>query len=113
MTPENGNTSRKRIHKENYDEIDQAVSMWFKQMKATDANINGPMIIQKANEVSKLLKIENFVITSSWLGWWKNKENVSFHCVNGEQSATDKEGANDWIKAALPSLIENNEEKHL
>lgn len=110
MALENGNTSRKRIRRGNYDEIDQAVSMWFKQMRAKDAVISGPMIMEKAKDFSKLLGIENFEPNNGWLGRWKNKENVSFHRMHGEQSAADKEGANDWIKNILPNLIKNYKE---
>ena len=59
MALENGNTSRKRMYKgnENYDEIDQAVLVRFKQMRAEDAVISDPMIMKKSKEFSKLFRI--------------------------------------------------------
>lgn len=52
------------------------------------------MILGKAKKFSELLKIDHFEL-------WKNKENFSFHDLQGEKSAFDKEGAGDWIKNIL------------
>lgn len=52
----------------------------------------GPMILGKAKDFSELLKIDHFEPNNVWLGQWKNKENFSFHHLQGEKSAFDKEG---------------------
>ena len=52
--------SRKKIRKEKYNEIDQVFLVWFKQMRAKDSIISGPMTIEKTKNFSKLFVIENF-----------------------------------------------------
>ena len=78
-------------------------------MRVKNAVISGPMIMEK---FSKLLGTETFDSNNSWLGWSKYKENVLFHCMHGEQFATNK-GAIDRIKTVLLSLIDNYDDRYL
>ena len=38
---ENGNTSKKRLRKGNYEELEQTVTIWFQQLRAKDAITSG------------------------------------------------------------------------
>uniref|UniRef100_A0A914VX02 HTH CENPB-type domain-containing protein n=1 Tax=Plectus sambesii TaxID=2011161 RepID=A0A914VX02_9BILA len=87
---ENGNTSRKRLRKGNYEELDQAVNIWFWQMRAKDAIISGPMIQEEAKKFAEKLDIPDFEPSNSWLWWWKMKENITYHKIQGEKGTANQ-----------------------
>uniref|UniRef100_A0A914X6M0 HTH CENPB-type domain-containing protein n=1 Tax=Plectus sambesii TaxID=2011161 RepID=A0A914X6M0_9BILA len=108
---ENGNTSRKRLRKGNYDELDQAVNIWFRQMRAKDAIISGPMILEEAKKFAEKLDIPDFEPSNGWLWRWKTKENITYHKIQGEKGAANQAGAAEWVKNVLPSLLAHYDPK--
>jgi hypothetical protein len=110
---ENGNTARKRLRKGNYDELDQAVSVWFHQMRAKNAVISGLMIQEEAKKFAQKMDLPDFEPSNGWLGRWKAKENVTFHKLQGEKGAADQAGAADWIQKVMPSLLAEYDAKDI
>lgn len=108
---ENGNTSRKRFRKGNYEELDQAVAIWFRQMRAKNAIISSPMIMEEAKKFAVKLEIPDFEPSNGWLGRWKAKENISFQKFHGEKAAADQSGAAEWIRNVLPALLSDYDPK--
>lgn len=111
MVLETGNTSRKRLRKGNYKELDQAVAIWFQQMRLKNAIISGPMILEEAKKFAEKLEIPNFEPSNGWLGRWKAKENITFQKFHGEKGAADQAGAAEWIKNVLPALLADYDPK--
>uniref|UniRef100_A0A914XFN0 HTH CENPB-type domain-containing protein n=1 Tax=Plectus sambesii TaxID=2011161 RepID=A0A914XFN0_9BILA len=110
---ENGNTSRKRLRKGNYEEVDEAVTVWFHQMRAKNAVISGLMIQEEAKKFAQKLDIPDFEPSNGWLGRWKTKENVTFHKIQGETGAADQAGAAQWVKNVLPNLLADYDAKNI
>uniref|UniRef100_A0A914X581 HTH CENPB-type domain-containing protein n=1 Tax=Plectus sambesii TaxID=2011161 RepID=A0A914X581_9BILA len=110
---ENGNTARKRLRKGNYEELDQAVAVWFRQMRAENAIINGPMILEVAKQFAQKLELSDFKPSNGWLGRWKAKENVTFHKLQGDKGAANQASAAEWIKNVLPALLADYDPKNV
>uniref|UniRef100_A0A914W2W7 HTH CENPB-type domain-containing protein n=1 Tax=Plectus sambesii TaxID=2011161 RepID=A0A914W2W7_9BILA len=109
----NGNTGRKRLRKGNYDELDQAVAVWFRQLRAKNAIVSGLMIQEEAKKFAQKLDLPDFEPSNGWLGRWKTKENVTFHKIQGEKGAADQAGAAQWVKNVLPALLADFDAKNI
>jgi hypothetical protein len=73
---DNGNTSKKRQRAGNYEQIDGAVAVWFRQMRSNNAVISGLIIMEKAKQFAVLLQIAEFDANGGWLSRWKTKHNI-------------------------------------
>nr|XP_042905381.1 uncharacterized protein LOC122270769 [Parasteatoda tepidariorum] len=84
------NGNRKRLRLSLYTDIDEAVYMWFKQMRAKNTPVNGPLIQQKAREFGQLLGHKNFEGSSGWLSRFRDRHDMSVEAMRGpENSAYD------------------------
>uniref|UniRef100_A0A914WT09 HTH CENPB-type domain-containing protein n=1 Tax=Plectus sambesii TaxID=2011161 RepID=A0A914WT09_9BILA len=104
MALSNGNLKITRKRKSSYDDLNLAVSQWFHAKRAKGALISGPVIMEKASEMARLLNIE-FQPSNGWLARWKANENVSFHKLHGEKEAADFAGAADWMEKVYPDMV--------
>lgn len=59
--------SVKKIRNTGLDDLDDALLLWFKQQRANNIPINGPILQQKANDLGKLLNLKDFECSSSWI----------------------------------------------
>ena len=47
-------------------EIESALKLWFTDVREDDAQVNGPLMCQKAEDLAKQMKKTNFVATNGW-----------------------------------------------
>lgn len=84
--------------------VEDALLLWFKDMRSKQATITGPILMEKAKDYAKMLNVE-FVPTTGWLERWKKRENIHFKKVHGEKSSADTVEANDWVANVLPTYL--------
>lgn len=53
------------------DEVNEAMLCWFKQMRAVNARISGPMIQEIAKMFTKELRVSHFQASTGWLEKFK------------------------------------------
>ena len=74
--------------------------------------INGPILKEKAEELSKKLGNHGFKASDGWLSRWKVRHNIIFKKVHGEKGSADNVSAKEWksnkIAALLDSFCEND-----
>jgi hypothetical protein len=102
----NGNLSRKRKRESPNEEIGEALIVWFNQMRAQNAMIHGPLMMEKARQLAITLEHQDFEPSHGWLERLKARHNIKFIKVSGEQVSADKAGAENWINNVLPGMIE-------
>lgn len=68
---------RKRMRLGIYRDVDEAVHMWFRQMRMKNIPINGPMLQQKAREFAVQLGHQNFEGSSGWLFRFRERHGLS------------------------------------
>ena len=104
----NGSLDRKRKRKSNFDDVDQAVLEWFHAKRSKGALINGTMIMQKAEEISKNSgNNQNFSASKGWLYRFQQRNNLKFKTLHGESGSVDDSVCDEWIREILdPILIE-------
>ncbi|CAF2756316.1 unnamed protein product [Rotaria sp. Silwood2] len=103
----NGNLNRKRKRESPNEEIGEALIAWFHQMRAQNATINGPLMLEKAKQLSITLGHQDFEPSHGWLERLKSRDNIKFIKVSDERAAADQAGAENWINNVLPVVIED------
>ena len=103
----NGNLNRKRKRESPNEEIGETLIAWFHQIRARNATINGPLMLEKAKQLAITLGHQDFEPAHGWLERLKSRHNIKFIKVEGERAAADQAGAKNWINNVLPGLIED------
>lgn len=68
---------RKRMRLGIYRDVDEAVHVWFRQMRMKNIPINGPMLQQKAREFAIQLGHQNFEGSSGWLFRFRERHGLT------------------------------------
>ena len=64
---------------------------------------NGSLLREKP---AKAINIPNFEATNGWLQRWKERNNLSYKKLHGEQASADVEVGSQWIMNVLPTLLD-------
>ncbi|KAK9731551.1 CENP-B N-terminal DNA-binding domain [Popillia japonica] len=96
---------RKRSGKEL--QVEGDLMEWFREKRARNVPISGPILKQKAEEIAERRGKSDFKATNGWFCRWKNRNQVSFKKIQGEAKDADITGANKWVREVLPGLLEN------
>lgn len=108
----NKNLKCKRNKGSMYAELNKALAYWFTQSRSRNAIINGPAIIEKAQQLAQEMDIE-FKPSNGWLQRWKESENISFQSIHGEKVASDYPVAEQWVQSVLPDLVSGYESNNI
>ncbi|KAL0277077.1 UNVERIFIED_CONTAM: hypothetical protein PYX00_004484 [Menopon gallinae] len=95
--------SRKRLREPRFGELEECTLRWFKQARDNNIPVSGPVLLNKAEEFSKMLKIENFKGSIGWLNRFKERHGLSFKKVYGESASLSENDYEGW-KIKLASL---------
>lgn len=106
ISASNGNVDRKRKRTGKDEEVEEALKEWFLKVRKKDASIDGPLFREQAEKLARKMGKTDFVATSGWFQRWKERENLTFGKVHGEQADADKSGAEAWFKNEWPPLCE-------
>lgn len=99
-------SGRKRIRLAKHDDLDQALSKWYTQMRARNIPITGPLLMEKAKMFADMLKIEDFKASTGWLDHFKKRHGLSFKVISGEMNSVSDETVQRWTQEQLPKLLE-------
>lgn len=100
-----GNQSKKRcrIQGGKLEEFENVLLLWFKETRAAYIPVNVELLREKALQLSKSFKIENFSVSQGWIEKFKNRHGLTTRVLSGE-SASVNEGTvintchfNKWI----------------
>ena len=105
---ENGESLTRKISKAKKspnEELNELVWLWYCHCLENKFPVNGPMIQEKAMEISMRLNLPDFMAWRGWLQRFKERRNIHEKVLQGERGEVDMNVVNDWTKR-LPSLCE-------
>lgn len=107
--------STKHLKSSYYPEVEEAILMWFKERRAQNIPIDGPIIQEKARIFANSLGIssELFNASEGWLSNFKQRNSIVFKSIEGESGEIHAEQTNDWFKFQLPALLNQYEPKNV
>ena len=88
-------STRKRTSKS--ENVDESLYSWFKDQRAHNIPINGPILMAKAYDFAALHNEKDFKSTNGWLDRWKNRFNITFQKMSGESAKVDEETCKEWL----------------
>lgn len=87
------------------DIIDKTVLEWFNRVRSQNVPVSGPMLQEKAQDVGRELKLDNFKASNGWLYRFRTRHKIAFKAICGEAASVDNETVAEW-KNKISSLIE-------
>ena len=95
-----------RQRQSNHPDLDKALLMWFNEIMSKDAIVTTMMLLDKAKQFSIKLN-KDFEPNESWIFRWKKRNGLRIGKICGESKESDENGATNFVKHLLPSLIKD------
>lgn len=104
--------SRKRLRLGNFEDVDAAVLIWFKDARSQNVPVSGPMLQEKARQFADALDITGFEASAGWLHRFRERNRITWQVVSGEEKAAAQQallhgGTKSSAKSSLhtPKMI--------
>ncbi|KAH8034210.1 hypothetical protein HPB51_021880 [Rhipicephalus microplus] len=78
---------RKRLREAAYPDLENAVLLWLKRARSSNLPINGPILREKAEELSLRLGIEDFKCSDGWISPFKERHGLFFKTTEGDDES--------------------------
>lgn len=88
----------KRVRSSNHTDIENALLDWFKQQRANNVPVSGPMLQVKAEAFAVILKKDSFKCNASWIQRFRSRHNIVHGKISGESAVVDRSITNDWVE---------------
>ncbi|XP_023231971.1 jerky protein homolog-like [Centruroides sculpturatus] len=92
---------RKSMKESDFNEVSEALYIWFRQTRKKGTPISGPILQEKALKFYEEFKKDNdpkFVASTGWLDRWKKRYGVRQLSICGEKLSGDIEGMSQFKK---------------
>ena len=66
-------------------DVDKALLKWFCEARNNNIALSGPILLEKAQQLSVKLNGPEFKVTASWIDRWKLRHNVNKKIISGEE----------------------------
>lgn len=100
--------NRKSMKPSEYNELNEALHLWFTQAREKGTPISGPILMEKAKMLSEMMgeSYKDFSASSGWLDRWKTRYGVRKLNLCGEKMSADEDAVNVF-KTEFEDLIKN------
>ena len=100
--------SRKRKRTSRFSDVNDALYEWYCLAKSKDLYPDGPLLMEKAKEISEHLgfKAGIFKASNGWLECWKKQHNIRRLVICGESGDISGETVTSW-KERVPEIVNN------
>ena len=105
----NENSTKKRnLRDESSQQLDQQVYEWFVTQRSKNIPISGPLLQERARQISLQLDGPNagtFKGSNGWLEKFRTRHGIKHRAICGESATVDPVTVDDW-KTRLPLIID-------
>lgn len=91
--------------------MEDALLIWFKQARALNIPVSGPILKEKAKKLALVLGYVEFQCSDGWLDRFKKRNGITFRAICGESNAVPEIAVNDWLTNKLPRMLAAYEPK--
>ncbi|XP_049302948.1 tigger transposable element-derived protein 6-like [Bactrocera dorsalis] len=104
--------SAKRMRQGKEAQVEQALMIWFNQLRSSGAVISSNLMLEKAKQLAVKLK-KDFTPTQGWLWRLQKRNGIQLRNIHGEERSTDKENAEIFLSTTLPHIIANYDQVNI
>jgi hypothetical protein len=79
-----------------YDKLDRAVIMWFKQVRSQNIPVSRQLLKEYAMKLAEEHSLDNFQASNGWLEKFAQRHSISFKAIHGEAGAICMEKLGNW-----------------
>ena len=97
---------RKRLRTSAHEDVEEALLIWFKDIRGRNVPVSGEILQTKASELASELGHTDFQCSNGWLSHFKTCHGISQKRICGESSAGYEETCDKWLTITLPTLTE-------
>lgn len=97
-------SSTKKLKQSFYDDLDIQLRDWYLLQRSKKIPINSVLLIEKADQIAKYLKIQDFTCTMSWIQRFKTRHSLVFGSISGEAGDVNNELVASWLKNEWPEI---------
>lgn len=109
-----GSSAAKRKRAGKDQDVEDALYEWFKFARSKNVPVNGPIIMQKANNIAVDAGHDDFKATDGWFSRWKKRYGITFTTLKGKVSSLIAESLKDvdhvfismQVKQRKPTSVE-------
>lgn len=103
-----------RVQSGKFSDIDEIVLQFFKQCRAANIPVSGPMLMSKAKEIRDKMQVseEECSFSAGWLHKFKLRHGISCQMLSGDSKSVPLETVEEWFES-LSDRIAGYEEKNI
>ncbi|KAM7281492.1 tigger transposable element-derived protein 6-like [Ixodes scapularis] len=106
LATSSGNGSKKKNLKTTpHEKLEEALFMWFNDMRARNVPLSGEVVQQKALNYACLLGFDEFKASPGWLSRFKERYGIVGKVSSGESSSVNKQGVDEWLSENVPEIL--------
>ncbi|KAG0445317.1 hypothetical protein HPB47_016809 [Ixodes persulcatus] len=90
LQQDSASLSRKRIRTSKHEGVDEASFRWFREARAKNARVSGPMLQAKAKSFGHLFEHKGFDPLNGWIQRFKDRNGISCKVISGETTTIQK-----------------------
>ncbi|KAG0417959.1 hypothetical protein HPB47_005235 [Ixodes persulcatus] len=77
LQQDSASLSRRRIRTSKYEDVDEALFRWFREVRAKNVPMSGPMLRAKARSLGHFFKHEGFNPLNGWIRRFKDRHGIT------------------------------------
>ncbi|XP_046974248.1 tigger transposable element-derived protein 4-like [Vanessa cardui] len=105
--------SSKKLKKPKYEDLDQAILLWFHRQRKNNMPVSGPLVKAKAKNFAEELGLTSFKASEGWLIKFKQRHQINYGKISGEEQSVDTNVTPDWTKTEVREQDEEDETDEL
>ena len=97
----------KKMRTADYGDVEKALDLWFREARAANIPISGPILLSRAHDLATQLGHDDFTASSGWLWRFKNRHGYQFRTICGEAASVSQDVVQQWKTGPLATILQS------